>query len=1374
MGRLLKFTLSLSLFILSSVAYNQCGPLATPYNQNNGQDGIMFDINCLTSVEITNFDINCGGTTHDFEIYAKMGTHVGSENTPGDWTLIATANNVNGPVNVATPIPTSFSWIGCAGDVLAFYVTSTGAGSIDYTNGAMVGGVIASDANIEILTGTGKDYPFNTSFTPRSPNITVYYNCLAMSCCALQSVTVNPSACDPFSGTYETTGQITFINPPAGGTLTVEDCNGNSQVFNPPFVSPLNYTITGQTPDGAGCDITATFSSDPTCTATEAYVAPAPCATCNIDNFTANIGFCDGVTDTYSINGDVDFSNAPGGGTLVIEVDNGTTVYDTIINNPFVSPQTWSISGIPADAAASTVTVYFSNDPACTSVININAPPSCACVADIGTFTTNITGGSTNNYVLCYGDQLDLSTNNDFTPPDEQFAPPGPAYDPGVSWLIYSCPPSVAVTPDPVLGITDDPCFLGVVSDLNFSDLNDMAWINAYPPGTFTDNTIYWVPITMYSMSGGTYSYVNTSIPCYEMGTPIAAQYLEEFTSNSVEDCQAGTVTTTVNGGLPAVDGSNFTASNLLPATASFANTTAADGGTIVITGLQNGDMYSFDVTDDNGCPYTISGGPFVGVEDPGYSYSQTTFCTNEPGVNATITGTGGGTFTAPAGLTINGVSGQVNPLTSTPGVYNVTYTTPDPVCFADSIIPVTVNPLPGVNAGLDQTICAGDIANLTYSGAASYNTDNGVGAGANPAVSPAVTTTYTVTGTDANGCVNTDQVDVIVNPLDDPSYSYNGGLTHCQTGPDPTANITGDPGGTFSYVATAGGPTLDINVATGDVTLASSDLGTYDITYTTTGLCPQSSTLQMVVTDAPIADFTLDVYCANAADPLPTYINGGGGGIFSAPAGLVINANTGQVDLDASTPGLYTVTNNIAASGGCSAASAQDDIEIFELPVATISGGTSICEGDPYPDLTIDFTAGATAWNLTYNMDGNPVNINSAANQYLITGASPGTYDLVTITDANGCTNAQNSQAIVIENPAPVMTAMSDEDVCEAGSLNPADFVSDIPGTTFGWTNLSGIDIGFGLNGMGNINPFTAMNTSGADEIATVEVTPVSPAGCVGTPIQFDIISHPLPNILFSGDPLMGCEPHMVTFSNMSTPGGQNCQWQFGDGSSATGCGTVTNTYNAGTYDVTLTVTTADGCSNSDTYANYVTVAALPVASFSWSPQTIDVQDTEVEFNNSSSGAEGYEWTFGDESPMSNVENPTHFFPNDEPGSYTVTLVAYSNNGACTDTAEAVITIDDVIIFYVPNTFTPDGDVYNETFSPVFTSGYDPYDFHLTIYNRWGEIVFESYDASKGWDGTYSDQGLVEDGVYIWQIEFKETMSDKRHTHRGHVTVLK
>ena len=627
------------------------------------------------------------------------------------------------------------------------------------------------------------------------------------------------------------------------------------------------------------------------------------------------------------MSGDVEFTNAPAGGTLTIQVDNGTNTYDTIINPPFNSPQTWSVSGIPSDGAASSVTVFFTDNLGCAQTINYNAPAPCLCTADIGTFSSNITGQSGNNYVLCYGDQIDINSNGDWTEPGEMFNPPGPPYDPGVSWLMYSCPPTVALAPHPIDIIPDDPCFIGLVSDNNFTDLNDLNYINGYPPGTFTNNTIYFVPITMYSQSNGTYSFVNgASLPCYDLGTPFAVQYLPDFTSSFTEDCFTGTADITVNGALPAIDGSSFTASNLLPLTASFVNTTATDGGVIQVQGLQGGDNWSFDVTDNNGCTYTVSGGPFP--------------------------------------------------------------------------------------------------------------------------------------------------------PLDDATFDYPNGLTYCQTGTDPVANITGVTGGTFTYTTVSGGPNLSLNANTGAITLGTSDLGVYDITYNTTGgvgsICPQTSTLQLTITPAPVADFTLDIYCANDADPLPTFVNGGTGGTFSAvPAGLSINPATGEVDLDASTPGTYTVTNSINVPG-CAAVSFDDDITINELPNASISGTTTICQGDPLPDVQIDVTAGVANWDITYNLDGAPNTVNAAASPYIIAGAPLGTYDLVSITDGNGCTNTISGQAIVSEYPVPVMAPLVNHGLCHGETFTVQTFDSNPPGATFTWTNTTGTDVGFGLNGTGDIGSFT------------------------------------------------------------------------------------------------------------------------------------------------------------------------------------------------------------------------------------------------------------------------------------------------------------
>ena len=123
-------------------------------------------------------------------------------------------------------------------------------------------------------------------------------------------------------------------------------------------------------------------------------------------------------------------------------------------------------------------------------------------------------------------------------------------------------------------------------------------------------------------------------------------------------------------------------------------------------------------------------------------------------------------------------------------------------------------------------------------------------------------------------------------------------------------------------------------------------------------------------------------------------------------------------------------------------------------------------------------------------------------------------------------------------------------------------------------------------------------------------------------------------------------------------------------------------------------------------------------------------------------------------------------------PGNYVVQLYAFVNND-CWDSISRSITIDDEQIFYIPNTFTPDGNEFNNVFQPVFTSGYDAQNFHFEIYNRWGELIFETYNPAIGWDGTYGDK-LLMSGSYTWKLQFREKMTEKEHYLTGTVNLLK
>ncbi len=157
--------------------------LVTFYNTNNAQRGHMFDINGTNGVTILCFEMNFAVGTTDVDIYTKVGTHVGFESTPAAWTLVGSAAGVvsAGP-NVATSIPIAVNQNIPVGTTRAFYITRTTVGGpvVDYTNGTGVGNLLASDANIIIREGTGKEYLFSTNFSPRQFNGRVFYNLLAV------------------------------------------------------------------------------------------------------------------------------------------------------------------------------------------------------------------------------------------------------------------------------------------------------------------------------------------------------------------------------------------------------------------------------------------------------------------------------------------------------------------------------------------------------------------------------------------------------------------------------------------------------------------------------------------------------------------------------------------------------------------------------------------------------------------------------------------------------------------------------------------------------------------------------------------------------------------------------------------------------------------------------------------------------------------------------------------------------------------------------------------------------------------------------------------------------------------------------------------
>jgi len=124
--------------------------------------------------------------------------------------------------------------------------------------------------------------------------------------------------------------------------------------------------------------------------------------------------------------------------------------------------------------------------------------------------------------------------------------------------------------------------------------------------------------------------------------------------------------------------------------------------------------------------------------------------------------------------------------------------------------------------------------------------------------------------------------------------------------------------------------------------------------------------------------------------------------------------------------------------------------------------------------------------------------------------------------------------------------------------------------------------------------------------------------------------------------------------------------------------------------------------------------------------------------------------------------------------GTYVLSAIRY--DGPCpSNEVTYIITITqcDDLIYWVPNTFTPDGDSDNEEWGPVFTAGYDENSFSLIVLNRWGGIIWESRNPNAKWDGTY-DNKPCQEGVYTWVMKFSLTDSPKKIKKQGHVTLIR
>ena len=171
-------------------------------------------------------------------------------------------------------------------------------------------------------------------------------------------------------------------------------------------------------------------------------------------------------------------------------------------------------------------------------------------------------------------------------------------------------------------------------------------------------------------------------------------------------------------------------------------------------------------------------------------------------------------------------------------------------------------------------------------------------------------------------------------------------------------------------------------------------------------------------------------------------------------------------------------------------------------------------------------------------------------------------------------------------------------------------------------------------------------------------------------------------------------------------------------------------------------------------------------------SQQTVEVcNDTKTfTYSTTSDIASNVEWYVNNQYYYGNTITVTW----QTPGVYQLIATATANGCPSAPQTYTVTVIEcDALVYWIPNTFTPNGDEFNTTWGPVFDGPFDYTDFNLIVMNRWGNLIWQSNDATAKWDGTFNGK-MVPDGVYIWYINFGILNSDERIIIHGHVTILR
>jgi gliding motility-associated-like protein len=665
---------------------------------------------------------------------------------------------------------------------------------------------------------------------------------------------------------------------------------------------------------------------------------------------------------------------------------------------------------------------------------------------------------------------------------------------------------------------------------------------------------------------------------------------------------------------------------------------------------------------------------------------------------------------------------------------------------------------------------------------------------------------TYTCVVTDANGCTQADSATITTLP--GPTLNLLSATDiSCFGACDGNANVnaTGGSGNyTYAWSPSGGNAATATNLCPTSYTCVVTDGGGCNDTVSFALTQPT----QLVVTSGPVTD----PVCFSDSTGSASVTASGGTGPYNynwAPYGGISSGTNNLV------AGNYTCT--VTDSKGCT----QDAFFTITSPPAITTTFSTVSETCAAKNGSASVTASGGTSPFTYLWTTSP-----AQNSATADSLAGGTY-AVTITDANGCAFSDTVLVPAIALPVAALTTV---DAACNGDCNGSATVSLIGngpfsynwssgGTSSAESNLcagnysviytdgnncsdtillqiseppalntsmtttpnpvcAGQPVILALTPAGGTAPYSYNWSTGATT-ATVSDSPLTSTtysvdvtdahGCMLTTIT-NVAVNPLPQVSIASDLTAGCPVVCISFFSNSQSA-TSYSWNFGDGN-VSPAANPSNCYSLpGQYDVALTVTDNNGCSNTASIAGMITVYNLPVAGFSATPQVASILEPVVQFTDQSSGTNTWSWSFGDLNSGSSLQNPVYTY--NDTGHYEVVQTVTNNNG-CTDTATMEIYISEDFTFYAPNGFTPNGDGTNDVWRPVGI-GISDSRYELLIFDRWGKLIYETTDPQQAWDGRVNGSTeIAQQDVYVWKVKLHSYNNNMTRVYTGHVSLLK